>query len=238
MPSARPTGDRAGRGHRRRARPQVRDLLGDGATCVEQAAPLGTGDAVRSVPAELRSDGPVLVLVRRRPAHPRRDTRAAARRPRILAPRLHAAHSAFPTDPSGLGRVVRDQDGHVLRIVEERDFPPGEPLPLECNGGIYVFDGAQLWPALDRLTDRQRPGRVLPDRRRRAADRPGGGGGRARPRRVHLRQRSPPARRRGGGTPAPDARRPHAVGCDRRGPQRPPTSIPRSSWGGTASSIR
>ena len=60
--------------------------------------------------------------------------------------------TGVPTDPSGLGRVIRDADGHVLRIVEERDFAPGEALPLECNAGIYVFDGAQLWPALDRLT--------------------------------------------------------------------------------------
>ena len=76
--------------------------------------------------------------------------------------RLLAAHASspractvllgIPTDPSGLGRAVRDDAGHVLRIVEERDLSPGEPVPMECNGGIYVFDGAQLWPALDRLT--------------------------------------------------------------------------------------
>ncbi|HUZ68420.1 MAG TPA: bifunctional UDP-N-acetylglucosamine diphosphorylase/glucosamine-1-phosphate N-acetyltransferase GlmU [Candidatus Saccharimonadales bacterium] len=129
----------------------VRDLLGEGATCVEQATPRGTGDAVRSVPAALRKPGAVLVLVGDAPLI----------RPRTLE-RLLAAHAStaractlltgVPTDPSGLGRVIRDQDGHVLRIVEESDLPPGEALPLECNGGIYVFDGAQLWPALDRLT--------------------------------------------------------------------------------------
>jgi bifunctional UDP-N-acetylglucosamine pyrophosphorylase/glucosamine-1-phosphate N-acetyltransferase len=47
---------------------------------------------------------------------------------------------------------VRDAAGHVLRIVEERDLVPDQPVPLESNGGIYVFNGAQLWPALDRLT--------------------------------------------------------------------------------------
>ena len=75
--------------------------------------------------------------------------------------RLLAAHASspractlllgIPADPSGMGRVVRDADGHVLRIVEEADLPPGEPVPMECNAGVYVFDGAQLWPALDRL---------------------------------------------------------------------------------------
>ncbi|HEY6469404.1 MAG TPA: bifunctional UDP-N-acetylglucosamine diphosphorylase/glucosamine-1-phosphate N-acetyltransferase GlmU, partial [Candidatus Dormibacteraeota bacterium] len=129
----------------------VRALLEDKATCVEQTAQLGTGDAVRSVPADLRGSGPVLVLVGDAPLI-RAETLE-----RLLAAHASTARACtlltgVPTDPSGLGRVIRDQDGHVLRIVEERDFPPGEALPLECNGGIYVFDGAQLWPALDRLT--------------------------------------------------------------------------------------
>ena len=68
------------------------------------------------------------------------------------SPRACTVLLGVPTDPSGLGRAVRDEAGHVLRIVEERDLPPGEPVPMECNGGIYVFYGAQLWPALDRLT--------------------------------------------------------------------------------------
>ena len=84
--------------------------------------------------------------------------------------RLLAAHASspractlllgVPADPSGLGRVVRDDAGHVLRIVEERDLPPGEPVPMECNGGIYVFDGSQLWPALDRLTSANAQGEL------------------------------------------------------------------------------
>jgi bifunctional UDP-N-acetylglucosamine pyrophosphorylase/glucosamine-1-phosphate N-acetyltransferase len=129
----------------------VRDLLAETATCVEQPRPLGTGDAVRSVPATLRGSGPVLVLVGDAPLI------TAETLERLLAAHASSARactllSGVPTDPSGLGRIVRDRDGHVLRIVEEGDFPPGEILPLECNGGIYVFDGAQLWPALDRLT--------------------------------------------------------------------------------------
>ena len=39
----------------------IRDLLGDAATCVEQATALGTGDALRSVPEPLRTSAPVLV---------------------------------------------------------------------------------------------------------------------------------------------------------------------------------
>jgi bifunctional UDP-N-acetylglucosamine pyrophosphorylase / glucosamine-1-phosphate N-acetyltransferase len=129
----------------------VSELLGDSAICVEQETPLGTGDALRSVPARLRHPGPVLVLVGDAPLI------KAGTLERLLAahassPRACTLLLGIPEDPSGLGRVVRDEAGHVLRVVEERDLPPGEPMPLECNGGIYVFDGAQLWPALDRLT--------------------------------------------------------------------------------------
>jgi bifunctional UDP-N-acetylglucosamine pyrophosphorylase / glucosamine-1-phosphate N-acetyltransferase len=130
---------------------QVSDRLGEAANCVEQSTALGTGDALRSVPASLRSLGPVLVLVGDAPLI-RSETLARLLAAHQLSPRACTLLLGIPADPSGLGRAVRDEAGHVLRIVEERDLDPGEPVPLECNGGIYVFDGAQLWPALDRLT--------------------------------------------------------------------------------------
>jgi bifunctional UDP-N-acetylglucosamine pyrophosphorylase/glucosamine-1-phosphate N-acetyltransferase len=130
---------------------QVRDVLGETAICVEQDAPLGTGDALRSVPAALRDSGPVLVLVGDAPLITA-ETLEQLLAAHDSSPRACTLLLGIPAEPSGLGRVIRDQDGHVLRIVEERDLAVGDPVPLECNGGIYVFDGAQLWPALDRLT--------------------------------------------------------------------------------------
>jgi bifunctional UDP-N-acetylglucosamine pyrophosphorylase / glucosamine-1-phosphate N-acetyltransferase len=130
---------------------QVSDLLGDAAICVEQDSPLGTGDALRSVPGSLRDPGPVLVLVGDAPLI-RAETLERLLAAHASWPRACTLLLGIPRDPSGLGRAVRDESGHVLRIVEERDLGPDEPVPLESNGGIYVFDGAQLWPALDRLT--------------------------------------------------------------------------------------
>ncbi|HVC40841.1 MAG TPA: bifunctional UDP-N-acetylglucosamine diphosphorylase/glucosamine-1-phosphate N-acetyltransferase GlmU [Candidatus Saccharimonadales bacterium] len=129
----------------------VRDLLGDTARCVDQEVALGTGDALRSVPETLRGHGPVLVVhgdsPLLRPETLRRLLAAHASSPRACTLLL-----GVPADPSGMGRVIRDEEGHVLRIVEEADLPPGEPVPMECNAGVYVFDGAQLWPALERLS--------------------------------------------------------------------------------------
>jgi bifunctional UDP-N-acetylglucosamine pyrophosphorylase/glucosamine-1-phosphate N-acetyltransferase len=58
-------------------------------------------------------------------------------------------------DPSGYGRVVRDAQGNVLRVVETKkdgDATPAELQIGEVNTGIYAFDGAALLDALPRLS--------------------------------------------------------------------------------------
>jgi bifunctional UDP-N-acetylglucosamine pyrophosphorylase/glucosamine-1-phosphate N-acetyltransferase len=58
-------------------------------------------------------------------------------------------------DPTGYGRVVRDADGSVARVVETKkpgDATDAELEIREVNSGIYVFSGAALLDALPRLT--------------------------------------------------------------------------------------
>jgi bifunctional UDP-N-acetylglucosamine pyrophosphorylase / glucosamine-1-phosphate N-acetyltransferase len=145
-------------------REDVVAAVGDRAECVEQPEPHGTGDALRSVPEQLRENGEVLVLSADVPLvrpetlgrlidHHRR-TRAAA-----------TLLTAMPANPRGLGRVYRDPEtGRVVRTIEERDLPPGAMAPPEVGAGVYVFDGARLWPALDRITNDNAQGEYyLPD---------------------------------------------------------------------------
>ncbi|WP_281168369.1 bifunctional UDP-N-acetylglucosamine diphosphorylase/glucosamine-1-phosphate N-acetyltransferase GlmU [Agrococcus lahaulensis] len=61
--------------------------------------------------------------------------------------------SAHLSDPSGLGRIVRDEAGAFLRIVEQKDASEAERAIDEVNGGIYVFDASALRQAL-RTIDR------------------------------------------------------------------------------------
>ena len=56
-------------------------------------------------------------------------------------------------DPTGYGRIIRGEDGDLLRIVEERDADPSEQLIEEINSGVYVFDLAKLNVAISKLTD-------------------------------------------------------------------------------------
>ena len=45
-------------------------------------------------------------------------------------------------EPFGYGRVIRSEDGGVVRVVEEKDFDPVEHggEVYEVNSGVYVFD--------------------------------------------------------------------------------------------------
>ncbi len=54
-------------------------------------------------------------------------------------------------DPVGFGRIVRDADGSVARIVEERDCTDAERANREVNVGLYCADGDFLFAALETL---------------------------------------------------------------------------------------
>lgn len=132
------------------AQPEVRAALNGQADCVVQPEPRGTGDALRSVPPALRRSGQVLVLsadvplVRRETLQRLLTAQAAGSTCAVL--------TTVPEDPTGLGRVERDAEGDVVRIIEAADIPPGTVPPLECNAGVYVFSGDRLWPALEALS--------------------------------------------------------------------------------------
>jgi bifunctional UDP-N-acetylglucosamine pyrophosphorylase / glucosamine-1-phosphate N-acetyltransferase len=59
--------------------------------------------------------------------------------------------SARLSDPTGLGRIVRDQAGAFVRIVEQKDASDAERAIDEVNGGIYVFDASALRRALQTI---------------------------------------------------------------------------------------
>lgn len=60
--------------------------------------------------------------------------------------------TAIMDDPTGYGRIVRDRDQGVARIVEQRDATYEETRLTEINTGIFCFQRSLLAPALRRLT--------------------------------------------------------------------------------------
>lgn len=72
--------------------------------------------------------------------------------------------SAHLGDPTGLGRIVRDEAGAFVRIVEQKDADEAERAIDEVNGGIYVFDAAALRSALATIgTDNAQGEKYLTD---------------------------------------------------------------------------
>jgi bifunctional UDP-N-acetylglucosamine pyrophosphorylase/glucosamine-1-phosphate N-acetyltransferase len=53
---------------------------------------------------------------------------------------------------SDFGRIVRNEAGDVVKIVEVRDADPTQAAINEVNGGVYVFNGSHLKTALEGLT--------------------------------------------------------------------------------------
>jgi bifunctional UDP-N-acetylglucosamine pyrophosphorylase/glucosamine-1-phosphate N-acetyltransferase len=130
--------------------PDGRDGL-EGVELAVQEQPLGTGDAVAAArPALADFDGDVLVL----------DGAAPLLTPKVLHGlveehrRSRAAVTLLtfsPETPFPYGRILRDDRGAVVGIVEDGDATAEQREIRELNSSIYVFASADLWPALERL---------------------------------------------------------------------------------------
>lgn len=48
-------------------------------------------------------------------------------------------------DSTGYGRIIKDKEGHVLKIIEEKDATLKEKKIKEINAGCYCFDNEWLW---------------------------------------------------------------------------------------------
>ena len=65
-------------------------------------------------------------------------------------------------DPTGYGRIIRDEQDRLVRIVEQKDANEEERAVKEINSGIYCFNGRFLKESLAKVTTTpQCPGRVL-----------------------------------------------------------------------------
>jgi bifunctional UDP-N-acetylglucosamine pyrophosphorylase / glucosamine-1-phosphate N-acetyltransferase len=141
------------------ASPQTRGLLEEVEVAVQEE-PLGTGDAVRSARAALHGfGGDVLVLNGDVPALRPETIRALVETHRETGAAATVL-SFEPADAGAYGRIVRDGDGRLARIVEAADASPEELAVREVNSGIYVFRAEKLWPALERLDSHNAQGEL------------------------------------------------------------------------------
>src|SRR5690606_16454240 len=115
---------------------------------VRQAEQLGTGHAVQQALPGTPDEHRVLVLYGDVPLL----------RPVTLAELLAApaddvaGRTVDMADPTGYGRVVREQ-GRVVTIVEEKDATPAERALREINTGVLVAPASRLKAWLARVTN-------------------------------------------------------------------------------------
>lgn len=134
---------------------QVREkVLGEHLSWVVQAEQLGTGHAVMQALPNLRGDIALVVLG---------DT------PLLQASSLKALLDSVDTqsyglltvesaDPTGLGRIVRDADGKVQKIVEHKDATPEQLAITETNTGIMAIPRHLLEKCLPMLSSNNAQG--------------------------------------------------------------------------------
>jgi len=112
----------------------------------------GTGHAVRTViDATGVIPGTVLVTYGDTPLL-RAETLARLAAEHSAAGNAVTVLTAAVGDPTGYGRIVRDRDGAMSEIVEERDATPKQRAITEINSGVYAFDGALLADAAKRVS--------------------------------------------------------------------------------------
>jgi bifunctional UDP-N-acetylglucosamine pyrophosphorylase/glucosamine-1-phosphate N-acetyltransferase len=139
-------------GHARDAVVEHLAEIAPDAVTAHQSELLGTGDAVRraldvlpdvaGTVVVLNGDAPLLTV----------ETLRELVGSHVEAGNAATVLSAAVPDPTGLGRIIRDADGSLAGIVEERDASPAQRAIAEINSGMFAFDGTLLRTTLKRLT--------------------------------------------------------------------------------------
>ncbi len=127
----------------------VEKAMGEGKVgFVRQVEQRGTGDAVAAASKELAAAGSTVLILSGDVPLIKTDTLKS-----LLA--AHAEQNAACTiltlrmeNPTGYGRIVRDDTNGFQKIVEQKDASEEERQLREVNSGIYCFDGRKLFAAL------------------------------------------------------------------------------------------
>ena len=135
-------------GHKRE---QVIPLVEDRAEIVVQEEQRGTAHAVLSCSDALADfEGSLLVLSGDCPLITSETMKALIDMRESNDAAVVVLTMEMP-DPTGYGRIIREADGSVARIVEQKDASPEEAAVTECNSGFYCFDAKALFEALGQV---------------------------------------------------------------------------------------
>lgn len=134
-------------------REQVQEVLGDSVKYAYQDELLGTGHAVMQAKKYLKGKkGKVVILYGDVPII-RPETLKNLINKSIKNKEYATLLTAKYENPTGYGRIIRDEGGNIKAIVEEKDADPLQKKIKEINSGIYCFDIEELLNALEKVNN-------------------------------------------------------------------------------------
>ena len=132
-------------------REQVESVLGDAVKYAYQDELLGTGHAVMQARSYLEGKkGKVVILYGDVPLI-RKETLINLLEKSIKNKEYATLLTAIYENPTGYGRIIRDEGGNIKAIVEEKDANMFEREIKEINSGIYCFDIEELIAAITEI---------------------------------------------------------------------------------------
>ena len=132
-------------------REQVKEVLGNDVKYVYQEELLGTGHAVMQAKKYLEGKkGKVIILYGDVPII-RKETLENLIIKSFKNKEYATLLTAIYENPTGYGRIIRDERGNIKAIVEEKDANMFQKEIKEINSGIYCFDIEELLSALEEL---------------------------------------------------------------------------------------
>ena len=117
-----------------------------------QAEQLGTGHAVMQTETALKDfNGDVIVLSGDVPLLTSKSMQQLIKH-HFQTYASATILTADIDDPTGYGRIIRNNDGSVKKIIEQKDATEEERQVKEINSGIYIFDKQKLFDGLQHIT--------------------------------------------------------------------------------------
>ncbi len=130
---------------------QVREAVGTAAEFAEQAEQKGTGHAVLQARDLLQGQSDTVMVLYGDMPLLRAETLQGLYSRHQAAKACITMLTVIADDPMGFGRIVRESDGSVVKIVEESEATRAQLAIKELNCGIYCFNADWLWEHLTRL---------------------------------------------------------------------------------------
>ena len=137
---------------------EVKKVLADKSEFVLQKKQLGTGDAVLTASDELAAEkGATLVITGDTPLFTSQTFQKLFDYHQSKGNAATVLTAQAP-NPYGYGRIIRDDQDNVLRIVEQKDATAAELKINEINTGVFCFDNQLLFSALKKVDNHNAQG--------------------------------------------------------------------------------